>query len=278
MKSKKNFTATLCGFLCIAAGVTGVQAADTIRINGSGSALDMLKPVVAAYKKVNKTAEFKMEKPLGSSGAIQALSNGFLDLVVTSKPLSAEDKAKGLQLKEFGKTPLAIVTERGVTKTDVSVKELEDIYSGTTTAWPNKEKIRVVLRPDGDIDSKIINNLSPAMESAMTAARSRPGMIMGITDPEAYAFVGKTPGAIGATGLTSIIAEKLPLNIMSINKVKPSPKNLANGSYPLAKRIDFVVTSKSSPEALKFLEFVYSKQGRALAEKTGVLVTASPAH
>lgn len=115
------------------------------------------------------------------------------------------------------------------------------------------------------------------MASAMTAARSRPGMIMGVTDPEAYVFVGKTPGAIGATGLTSIIAEKLPLNIMSINKVKPSPKNLANGSYPLAKRIDFVVTSKSSPEALKFLEFVYSKQGRALAEKTGVLVTA-PAH
>lgn len=145
----KSFTTVAFGFYFLAASVTGVQAADTIRINGSGSALDLLKPIVAAYKKVNKTAEFKIEKPLGSSGAIQALSNGFLDLVVTSKPLSAEDTAKGLQLKEFGKTPLAIVTERGVKKTDVSVKELEDIYSGETTAWPNKERSGLCCVPMG---------------------------------------------------------------------------------------------------------------------------------
>jgi phosphate transport system substrate-binding protein len=270
----KSLATVAAGFLFLSAGVTGAEAADAIRINGSGSALDLLKPVVAAYKKANKAAEFKIEKPLGSSGAIKALGIGALDLVVTSKPLTAEDTAKGLQLREFGKTPLAIVTEKGVKKNDLSIKELEDIYSGKTTTWPGNEKIRLVLRPQGDIDTKILADLSPDMAAAVTAAASRTGMIMAVTDPESYGAIGKTPGAVGATGLTSILVEKLPLNILSINKVKPSPKSLANGSYPLAKRIDFVITAKSSPEALKFVEFAYSKQGRAIAEKSGVLVTA----
>ena len=271
----KRITRVAAAFLFCAATAGSTQAADTIRINGSGSALDMLKPMLAAYKKVNKNAEFTMEKPLGSSGALKALGSGMLDLVATSKPLTAEDAAKGCLLREYGKTPLAIVTEKGVKKTDVTTRELEDIYNGKMTAWPDGTKIRIVLRPQGDIDTRIMGSISPDMNTAILAAASRPGMINSVTDPEAYGTVSKTSGAIGATGLTSFIVEKLPLNVLSLNNIRPSARSLADHSYPMAKNIDFVTTAKSSPAAMKFLEFVYSKQGRAIAEKAGVLVTAA---
>ena len=45
-------------------------ASDTIRINGSGSALDMLKPLVKAYQKTNRNVRVEIEKPLGSTRKI----------------------------------------------------------------------------------------------------------------------------------------------------------------------------------------------------------------
>jgi phosphate transport system substrate-binding protein len=115
------------------------------------------------------------------------------------------------------------------------------------------------------------------MNNALTASQSRHGMIIAVTDPEAYAAIAKTPGGLGASGLTSIIVEKLPLNILTLNGVKPTPEMLASETYPLAKDINFITTPRTPPAALKFIEFVYSTQGRAIAEKAGVLVTAGSA-
>ena len=249
-------------------------AADTVRINGSGSALDMLKPLVEAYKMVDRNVRIEMEKPLGSSGAVKALLGGALDVAVSSRPLKPEEAAKGATLKEYGRTPLVIVTEKSVRKLDITTKELEEIYAGKTFKWQNGEKIRLVLRPREDIDTHILRTLSPGMNNAITASHSLPGMIISVTDPEAYTAVAKSPGGLGTTGLISIITEKLPLNTLSLNGIKPTPKNLASGAYPLFKEISFVTTSKTTPAALKFISFVYSSQGRVIAEKVGVLVTA----
>lgn len=251
------------------------SAADSVRINGSGSALDLLKPLINAYRRSNKQVTIIMDKPLGSSGAVKALLAGQLDLVASSKPLSPEDSAKGCQLKEYGKTPLALVTEKSVKKSNLSSKELEDIYAGKTTTWADGSIIRLVLRPKEDVDTKILRSLSPDIDAALATAQSKAGMMVATTDPEAYGLVAKTSGALGATGLTSVLVEKLPLKVLTLNNVKPTPQTIANGSYPLAKSISFVHTGTLSPAARKFLDFVYSAQGRAIAENNGMLVTAT---
>jgi phosphate transport system substrate-binding protein len=249
-------------------------AADAVRINGSGSALDMLKPMVEAYRKSNRDVNIVIEKPLGSSGAVKALLAGVLDVAVISKPLKPEEVAKGAQLEEYGHTPLVIITEKNIRKTDITTKELEEIYAGTNSTWANGTKIRLVLRPNSDIDTSIMRGLSPGMNNAITKVQSHHGMIVAVTDPEAYTAVANTPGGLGASALISIITEKLTLNTLSLNGVRPTTKNLASGAYPLFKEIKFVTTPKTTPAALQFVNFVYSPQGGSIAEKIGVLVTA----
>ena len=100
-------------------------------------------------------------------------------------------------------------------------------------------------------------------------------MLVAVTDPEAYTAVAKTPGGMGATGLTSVLTEKLSLNVLSLNGIKPTPKTLASGAYPMFKEIGFVTTPRTSPAVLRLLDFIYSPQGRKIAEKAGVLVTAA---
>jgi len=252
-------------------------AADTIKINGSGSALDMMKPMIAVFQKANKDIRITMDKPLGSSGAVKALLAGALDMVMSSKPLKPEEIAKGARQEVYGRTPLVIITEKNVRKTGIITQELEDIFTGKNTTWPNGEPIRLVVRPHEDVDSRILGALSPGMTSAINAVRSRPGMIIAVTDPEAYTAVSKTPGGLGATGMTSIIAEKIPVSSLTLNGVTASLKTVASGTYPLSKEISIVTTPGTPPAAHKLIRFLCSPQGRAIASKTGVLVTAGAA-
>jgi phosphate transport system substrate-binding protein len=278
MKTPSPLVRIFCCLLALLLLVPALsQAADTFTINGSGSALDMLKPMIAAFHKSHKNIHIVMEKPLGSSGAVKALLAGALDLVVSSKPLKPEEIAKGAEQKIYGKTPLVFIAEKNTKKTALTTKELEDIYSGKMTTWPNGDAIRLVMRPNEDVDSKIISTLSPGMTGAMSTARSRPGMIVAVTDPEAYTTIAKIPGGLGTTGMTSIISEKLPVVSLTLNGVKASAKTLASGTYPLAKEISIVTTPKTPPAAHTFITFIYSPQGRAIAAATGVHVTSGVA-
>ncbi len=258
----------------ISGGPTHALAGETVRINGSGTGLEMMKLLIQAYVKSDPEILFEMEKPLGSSGAVKALIAGVLDIAVSSKPLKPEEAAQGAKLSYFGKTPLAIVTGSNVPVSNISIEELESIYSGRTRKWPNNENIRVVLRPLEDIDTKILRGLSPGMDEAIVQAQSRRGMITAVTDPESNQAVANTIGGIGTSGLAGIMVEKAALKILSLNGVKPTIVSLAEGRYPLAKEIHFVTTGKSSESARKFLDFIYSEKGRAVVKNIGVLTAA----
>ena len=227
-----------------------------------------------AYGKVSRGVSFEMEKPLGSSGATKALLAGAIDIAITSKPLDPEVISQGGKIRQFGKTPLAIVTEKNNPKKTISTSELEDIYSGITKKWSNGQTIIVVLRPNEDVDTKILRGLSPGMAEAVTKAQRRRGMIIAVTDHESNEIVSKNIGGIGASGLTGVLVGKVPLNVLALNGVMPSRKTIADGSYPLAKDIHFVTTGKLPHTAAKFLDFIYSNKGRAIAENNGLLITA----
>ncbi len=249
-------------------------AADLIRINGSGSGLDMMKPLIMAYTKTHPEVDFEMDKPLGSSGAIKALKAAGPDMALTSRPLKSEETAAGLTLRRYGQTPLAIVTNKDVSQKNASTQALVDFYAGKTANWPNGKPVRLVLRPLEDADTKVIRRLSPEMDAAMTSAQARPGMIVAVTDPEAAESIAKTSGALGGAGLTGVIFEQLPLKVMSINGVEPTPETLAKGAYPFAKQLDLVTMATLPEPVKKFLAFVYSREGRGIARSVGVHITA----
>jgi phosphate transport system substrate-binding protein len=262
----------LMAFLFLS-GTTDTFARDIIRINGSGTCVEMMKPLIAAYGKTHRGTSFNMEKPLGSSGAIRALLDGALDIAVVSRSLKPKEIARGGKLRRFGKTPFVIIAEKTVPVKNISSGELEDIYAGKTGKWSNGETIRIIMRPREETDTRILKGLSPGMEEAMTKAQQRRGVRIAVTDPESIDAVSGTMGSIGASTLAHVLISKLPLQILDLNGVKPSRKTLADGTYPLAKDIIFVTTAKLPDAAAKFLEFVYSGKGRSIAEQYGVLIT-----
>jgi phosphate transport system substrate-binding protein len=274
LHSRRRFINETCFLLLSLLLPQPAQATDIIRINGSGSGLHMMKPLTTAYAKANPDVEFEMDKPLGSSGSIKALLGGALDIALSSRPLKPEETSAGATLQKYGETPLAMITNKDVNKKDVTGQELANLYAGKTANWPDGKPVRLVLRPVDDADTKVIRKLSPEMDAAMTNAQQRQGMTVAVTDPEAVEAISKTPGALGASGLTGIIVEQLPLNVMSLNGVEPTPETLSNGTYPFVKSLDIATLSTLSDPAKKFLGFVYSQAGKAIAQDAGVRITA----
>lgn len=252
-------------------------AGDVIRVNGSGAALDMMTLMNDAYRRLHPETRIEMTKPLGSSGAIKALLADLLDLAVSSKPLTPEQQSQGALSREYGRTPLVIVTERSVPKTDITTGELEEIYAGKNHRWPDGSLVRIVLRPKTDIDTAILRGLSPTMNSAVDRAQAQPGMTIAVTDPESNEMIEKLPGAVGASALCSLRVAKPRVKALSLNGVMPDVNSLADLTYPLAKDIRFVTKGPPSRRVAGFLEFIYSPAGRAIAEKAGVLVASDSA-
>jgi phosphate transport system substrate-binding protein len=116
------------------------------------------------------------------------------------------------------------------------------------------------------------------MARAEAVAHKRPWAIIAVTDPDSDERVASTPWSIGAASLTSTIVTELPLNVLSLDGVQGTAEALARGTYPLAKDIVFVTTARSSPAASAIVDFAFSPQGRAIAEKAGVLAKGPAEH
>lgn len=248
-----------------------VEAGDPVRINGSGTSLDFMKVLLREYAAAHPGGRVEVDAPMGSTGSILALLGGALDLAVAGRPLSPEEEARGARALPYGRTPLLIVTHGEVEKRDVTTFELEEIYSGRLAAWPDGESIRVILRPERESNTAILASLSPEVGRAQAAARKHPWALVAVTDPESNKMVARTPGAIGAASLTSLLVEELPLNRLTLNGVAGTTAALAAGTYPLAKPILFVTTERTPPAAWAIVDFACSSRGRAVAEKAGVL-------
>ena len=250
------------------------SAAEVVRINGTGGGLVVMRSLISVFQKANPGVSFEMEESIGSAASLKALARDMLDIAVSGRPLKPHEMSEKLAWSEYGKIPYAVVTNRHTKIENMTVDQLAAMYAGTLTTWPDGDFVRVVLRPKEDADTKELRAISPLMDRAVSAAHARKDMLLGITDREAFGHLKRTRGTVGFIALAMPASEPGAVNVSRLNGVEPSLSNLASREYLYAKRI-FVVTSKeSSPSVKKFLNFINSPKGRAIAVKSGLLPTS----
>lgn len=250
-------------------------AEEVLKMGGVGSVLGSMKLVAEAFEKSNPGIKVQILPSLGSTGGIKAVSNGAIDIGLSGRHLKEDERRQGSVEIEYAKSPLVFVTNKNNKVSGLSIRELVEIYEGKRQNWPDGTRIRLVLRPASDVDTSIIENISPEMSKAVKNALSRPGMIVAITNQESDAVVEKTPGSLGASTLTQVISEKRSLKMLSFNGVAPSVNNLTQGSYPLFKPFFIVTKPNPSASVQKFIDFVRSREGRKILEQTGNVVITS---
>lgn len=270
-KKPAGFGVLLCTVLSVCMLCGDVQADSAIRIGGNGSGLGAMKLLAKAYQKKHPEAKITVVPSLGSSGGIAALTQGALDLAISTRPLTAVEQGEGARAAEYARSPFLFAAHRNVSKTGVTTDELIRIYHHEILRWPDGTRIRLVLRPEYDTVTTLLKQISPAMDRAVQRAQARPGMVIAVTDLDAGDAIAIMPGALAGTTLTEILAEGRKVNMLSYNGVKPTLENLSNGSYPLVKRFYLVTTAKASAQVQQFAAFVRSVKGRQILANSGNL-------
>lgn len=257
--------------LCPVGGLYAADKGEVIRIGGTGSALGSMKEAARAFQKKHPGTTFHFAPSLGSSGGIKAVLAGALDLALSARPVSDDERKQGAASMEYARTPFIFVTSHKGKAWDLTLERLVSIYAGETKAWPNGVPLRVILRPAGDVDTTYLKGMSPAMDKAIQAALSREGMVIAVTDQETADMIGRIRGGFGALTLTQLVAERRPLMPLRVNGTAPGLRALTDGSYPYYKTFSMVIGPRTSRETQVFIRFINSPEGRSVLTRTGNL-------
>ena len=265
------FALLLVIMLCPSGGLHAADKNTVIRIGGTGGALGSMREAAKAFHKKHPEISFRFAPSLGSSGGIKAVLAGALDLALSARPVSDDERKQGAVSAEYTRTPFIFVTSHKGKELDLTLERLVSIYAGETKDWPDGAPLRVVLRPAGDADTAYLKAMSPAMDKAVQAALSREGMVMAVTDQETADMIGSIRGGFGALTLAQLVAERRPLTPLRVNGIAPSLRALDHGTYPYYKTFSLVTGPKTSKETRGFIKFINSPEGRSVLARTGNL-------
>ncbi len=254
---------------------SGVLAADyqgTLKIGGTGAAIATITQVAAAFQKKHPEVRFVFPPSLGSAGGIKAVSAGALDVGLNSRPLTAAERGHGLVVAEYARTPLLLVTSYKGAGVNFTLKQIASLYNGEIQRYPDGTPLRIIMRPEVEIDTHLVRGLSPEIDAAIQRAQLWEGMAIAVTDHDNAQMLEKTRGAIGWMTMAQLISEGLELTPLPLDTIVPNQTNFASGKYPLFRTFSVVTGPHPSPLAKAFLEFLTSAEGRAILLRNGQFV------
>ena len=235
--------------------------------------------------------------------------------IVVSRDLTPEEK-RGLKAKykkernaninvrsaKIAVDAVAFIVNQKNTCEKLTVSELADIMSGSSTQWNDLEpsklgKIRVILDKTG---SSMATFLS---DSLLNGRPLGPNVFAAGSVPEVFKVVEENPNAIGVLGVSWItsdmdsadidskeLAESMlsdgavmgatltnRVKVLKVNRddevraYKPYQQYIFDGSYPLFRQIYMITTASTSNVAGGFYSFVTGPIGQKIIMKTGIL-------
>lgn len=247
----------------------------TLKLGGTGTDLGAMQLLANAFQKQFPDTTIEIQSSIGSSGGINAVMAGVLDIGISSRPLKDNERQQGMQEWAYAKTPLVFAIDQKSPQTQLTSAEIIGIYAGTMTKWKDGSTVRLILRPETETDTLLLKQYIPGMKAAMEKAYKRRGLPIATTDQDAADNIQKIAGAVGPSTLALILGENRPLKALAFNNVAPSIENIGNGTYPMTKSLYLISGPHPKAAAQRFIDFIRSKEGLAILQRTGHLVLNS---
>ncbi|MBI4590699.1 MAG: substrate-binding domain-containing protein [Candidatus Rokubacteria bacterium] len=189
-----------------------------------------------------------------------------------SRPLREPEKGLGLTVLPYARTAAIIGAHPTVTDDRITFEERLQIYKGTKTRWSDGREIIVLTREPGDTSIEVLEREIPGFAPAYAESHKAKRWTTLYTDQGMNRVLARTPYAIGFSDMGTITAERLPIKVLKMNGVLPTPENVLSGRFPLVKRLAFVFLKDKLPDGAKaFLDFVRSSEGGKVLRASGYL-------
>ena len=221
----------------------------------------------------------------GSSGGISGVGDGSIDVGMSSKPVSDEDRRRYPKVRfvetHVGQDAVALVVSADVWNGGlkaVSKEQVKALYESKVTSWkalggPDRRVVFFNKEPGRGTWEVFVHWLYGSAKAAPEVSFSEVG-----GNEETRNKVSSTRGAISqlssswADGSSGVHA--LSLRSADGTLVRPDAASISSGAYPMSRPLSFVTNGPPSGAAKAFVDFVLSPRGQEIVRRHGYLALA----
>lgn len=257
--------------LCAALQPAAASAEELV-VPGSGNPEQVLRVLAEAFHRIQTAHRIVVPVSTGSAGALRAIDEGTALLGRIGRPLTADERARGLVFVPIGRDPVAFVGGAGVTLAGLTRAQVMAIYAGKYANWRElggqPGPIRAIGRESTDTSRQAIQRV---IEPFATIAFGENVKVVHL-DPQMLDLLDRFPGSLGFINRSALAATRTRLVPLALDGVEPTPQNVGAGRYPVWLEFGFVHRrGMRSPAAEAFIAFVGSSEGVRLLRELGVL-------
>jgi phosphate transport system substrate-binding protein len=264
-------------FLLVVAltAIPGLASAQVVYGGSSTIADTVLKDASKSFQ-AKTGIKLEVADVSGTGKGLKSLAEGKLNLVGSGRVLNAEEKKAGLLGTIIAYDGLALFVNKANPVKDLTKEQLKDVFTGKVKSW--KEL--------GGKDVKIVPMIEPLASKRATVQLVQETVldgapfVAGIREVESLkdqvTEVSRSEGALcfASVGFLSSVDSQVKANVraISLDETEPSDANIRSGAYLLSRPMLLVTKGLPSGDPKAFLDYMLSKEGQSIVERSLVSV------
>jgi phosphate transport system substrate-binding protein len=271
MKNKKILPIML--ILAVMASVTAFSQAK-ITVKGSDTMVILAQKWAELYMKSNPSASIQVTGG-GSGIGITALINGTTDICNASRPMKQTEIEKlkaryntlGVEIP-CAKDGVTIFLNEANKVTDLTLKQLSDIYTGKTRNWKevggNDAEIRLYGRENSSGTYTYFHDEVVKADYAANT-QSLPGTAAVVN------AVKKDVNGIGYGGAAYAVGVKHAKVKKDAGSTAylPTPESIGKGEYPITRYLYMYLRNRPTGETKKYIDWILGAEGQRVVVEVG---------
>jgi phosphate transport system substrate-binding protein len=237
----------------------------TMNVSGSGTVTSVLESIKSTFETEHPEVILNILESLGTTGGVEGVVNGTLDVAAMARAPRAEESEQGLEYVEFGQAGVAFIVHPDNPVQGLTQAQVKAIFAGEITNWSevggNDSAIVLLVRDEDESATQALRDVMfgdtpfPATAAVMVSSGE---MVIGIEGTTNGIGFGNLPG------IRSRDSEVVPL---AIDGVLPSESNYAVLT-PLG--LGYLKAQETSVKVL--VDWVQSESGQAALGEYDVIL------
>lgn len=250
-----------------------VQAVYPERWKDSGIGID--------YSPYNSTVECN-----GTIRAYERLISGEVDMIFAARPSqaqldAAEEAGMEFHLTPIGREAFVFFVNSKNSVTNLTVEQIQGIYSGAITNWKELggkyQKIRPFQRAEDSGSQTALQNLMAGLPLMEPEEEDRIAGMGGIIQEVASYRNYKNAIGFSFRYYSAEMVQNGDIRLLALNGVEPTKETIRNDTYPIASEFYAITCApigEPAPEEFHekmaaLLDWILSEQGQEIVEQTG---------
>jgi phosphate transport system substrate-binding protein len=237
------------------------SAGERITIGGADSIIPLAQELAKPFATKARGDSVDFDPPTSGSAGIKSLLQGKLDIALSSRTLTAEETAQGLQLKEFARVRVVLAVNKSVPVRNITSEQVCAIYAGKVKNWRElggaDRPLFPLTRPSDQTDPQVLRAHIDCFKNLKEADT----VLILLKAADMSHTLATKEGTFGYTNMIEVGRSEGRIVPLSLNGVEPSPENVAKGAYKLVRSFFFVLPAKPKPLAQSFVDFAVGAEG-----------------